>query len=368
MAQKKGKTTSKKKKVANKAKKDLKKGVATTQVVSKKPEMKATKDTTKANTKSTKKASKSNTNSNKIETKVASKKASLSTGQSVALAFSVIGIVIIFTFIFFAIPEILSNTDIEVSNREAERVEQESNQFRDELDKQLAEEDERLYFEVNKIWKVDLDYGEFGTLNLELNSEWAPETVENFIRLVDRGYYNDTPVHRIVKQDGFAVIQGGDRENGNGTGGRSARYLSESQPNNVPDELWEVEPQFEQRDEENVLANEPRFIEPSLYSEFDADSGTVKYPKGAILMAKTNQPDSASSQYFITLTETTLPAQYTVFGRVIDNDFSLVDKIFNDVSPVSETPGLPTAEGEETPAVTDGSPNVDLILVEAKIV
>ena len=110
-----------------------------------------------------------------------------------------------------------------------------------------------------------------GTIKAELYTDKAPITTKNFIDLANSGFYNGLKFHRV--EPGF-VVQGGDPK-GDGTGG-SAR--------NIPLE-----------------------INPEL-----------KHVKGALAMARTQDPNSASSQFYITLDEVPfLDGKYAVFGKVV---------------------------------------------------
>lgn len=201
-----------------------------------------------------------------------------------------------------------------------------------------------LDFENQESWLAVMQIANFGELEIELRKEDAPKTVENFLLLSDKGLYDNTTIHRIVENEGFAVIQGGDYEKGDGTGGKSAFYISDITPNLIPDELWLVEPEFENTDRGSVLVNQPKFRNSDFYREFDPEIGAVTYPKGLILMAKTSLPDSASSQFFITLEDTTLPAQYTAFGKVQNASLGVLDSISNRVNPITGNDGEPDQE------------------------
>ncbi|MBQ9358287.1 MAG: peptidylprolyl isomerase [Abditibacteriota bacterium] len=110
-----------------------------------------------------------------------------------------------------------------------------------------------------------------GTIEFELFTELAPITTRNFIGLAERGFYDGLIWHRVV--DGF-VVQGGD-PNGNGTGGSGV---------NIPLEVC---------------------------PELKHDS------EGVVAMARSMLPDSASSQFYITLGAFPhLDMQYAVFGKV----------------------------------------------------
>lgn len=124
-----------------------------------------------------------------------------------------------------------------------------------------------------------------GEIILELYPEIAPITVENFVKLVRDGFYDGLTFHRIVS--GF-MIQGGD-PNGDGSGGSSEKIKGEFSENGV----------------ENTLSHE----------------------RGVISMARSNDMDSASSQFFICHADaTTLDGKYAAFGKVIEG-MDVVDKL-----------------------------------------
>jgi peptidylprolyl isomerase/peptidyl-prolyl cis-trans isomerase B (cyclophilin B) len=118
-----------------------------------------------------------------------------------------------------------------------------------------------------------------GEIKIEFFPEVAPKTVENFVTLAKKGFYNGLVFHRVVP--GF-VAQGGDPK-GNGTGG-------------------------------------PGY---TIKAEFNAK----KHVRGSLAMARSQDPDSAGSQFYITYGEQPhLDNQYTVFGQVVSG-MEHVDKI-----------------------------------------
>ena len=118
-----------------------------------------------------------------------------------------------------------------------------------------------------------------GPVTIELLPDVAPKHVERIKLLVGRGFYNGTPFHRVI--EGF-MAQGGD-PTGTGTGGA--------------------------RDLPAEFTNKYRFI------------------RGICGMARSQSPNSASSQFFICFADATfLDTQYTVWGRVISG-MDVVDKI-----------------------------------------
>lgn len=132
---------------------------------------------------------------------------------------------------------------------------------------------------------------DYGTISVELDADVAPITVTNFVKLAQEGFYNGLTFHRIM--DGF-MMQGGDPL-GNGTGGSSETIKGEFSNNGV----------------ENGLS----------------------HTKGAISMARSSSPDSASSQFFIVETDSTfLDGDYAVFGYVTDG-MNIVEDICGDAQP-----------------------------------
>ena len=133
--------------------------------------------------------------------------------------------------------------------------------------------------------KVEISVKEFGKIQLELEPEVAPKTVENFLKLVNKGFYNGLTFHRIIS--GF-MIQGGDPL-GNGTGGSDERIEGEFASNGV--------------------------------------ENNIKHERGVISMARSMDPNSASSQFFIMHQDAPhLDGEYAAFGHVI-NGIEVVDEI-----------------------------------------
>jgi peptidyl-prolyl cis-trans isomerase B (cyclophilin B) len=118
-----------------------------------------------------------------------------------------------------------------------------------------------------------------GQIVIRLFDELAPNTVNNFIDLVDKGFYNGLNFHR--REAGF-VVQGG-CPNGDGTG----NYI-------------------------DPRTNQPRFLKLEINPRLRHNSG------GVVAMARSNHPDSASCQFYITLGAAPhLDGKYAVFGGVI---------------------------------------------------
>ena len=136
---------------------------------------------------------------------------------------------------------------------------------------------------ANPIVRITMDSGK--TIRLELYPEIAPVTVENFLDLVKKGFYNGLTFHRIIP--GF-MIQGGD-PSGNGTGGPGYKIKVEFRSNGVKNDL--------------------------------------KHERGVISMARAFDPNSAGSQFFIMHEDAPhLDGEYAAFGKVIEG-LETVDEI-----------------------------------------
>ncbi len=280
------------------------------------------------------------------------------TKQIAAIILGIIGVSGVFWTVNQGIPKLLDQTD-EVQNLKRKEEEDKKKKESDEKrSTQIESENKRLNFASTNEWNLSMKLlvdTSNENLKLKLYSQAAPKTVESFVRLADRRYFNGLNFHRIVKEEGFAVIQGGDPLS-TGGGGESAFGST------LPDELWEVKPEYgKDGDQKGKLINQPKFRYPSLYKDFKPETGTVVYPKGELIMAKTQAPDSAGSQFFVTLSDTTLPAQYTAFGTVDPANFSSLEKIRTEVG-ISVDPTNPQANPN------DGKPNKLLKIDEVNIV
>lgn len=153
---------------------------------------------------------------------------------------------------------------------------------------------------------AEIDIKDYGIIKVELNADEAPITVTNFVKLAKEGFYDGLTFHRII--NGF-MIQGGDPQ-GNGTGGSNETIKGEFSANKV----------------DNVL----------------------EHTRGAISMARSQDYDSASSQFFIVhQTAASLDGQYAVFGYVYEG-MDIVDKIATNV-PVTDDNG--TVEATNQPVI-----------------
>ena len=136
---------------------------------------------------------------------------------------------------------------------------------------------------MNPIVTFEMENGK--TFKAELYPEKAPNTVNNFLSLVNKGFYNGIIFHRVIA--GF-MIQGGD-PTGTGMGGSSKTIKGEFKSNGVKNDL--------------------------------------SHKRGVISMARTNIPNSASSQFFICHADATfLDGNYAAFGEVVEG-IETVDRI-----------------------------------------
>jgi len=127
----------------------------------------------------------------------------------------------------------------------------------------------------------------YGVIEAELYPELAPNTVDNFIDLANKGFYNNLKFHRIIKD---FMIQGGDPK-GDGTGGPG----------------YSIEGEFTS----NGFAN------------------SLKHTKGVLSMARSQDPNSAGSQFFIMTKDAShLDGEYAAFGKVISG-LDVLEKIEN---------------------------------------
>lgn len=123
----------------------------------------------------------------------------------------------------------------------------------------------------------------YGVITFETYDTDAPKTVENFVTLANKGYYNGLTFHRVIP--GF-MIQGGD-PTGNGTGGPGYKFADELDPTTA--------------------------------------SYKAGYKKGVVAMANAG-PNTNGSQFFIMTEDYPLPNNYTIFGKVVSGQ-DVVDAI-----------------------------------------
>ena len=145
-----------------------------------------------------------------------------------------------------------------------------------------------------------------GTVQVELDADTAPVTVTNFVKLVQDQFYDGLTFWRIM--DGF-MMQGGDPK-GNGTGGSGETIKGEFSGNGVDND--------------------------------------ISHTRGTISMARSTDPDSASSQFFIVQSDSTfLDGDYAAFGHVTEG-MDIVDKICKEAAPTDENGSI---KADEQPVI-----------------
>lgn len=146
---------------------------------------------------------------------------------------------------------------------------------------------------------IEMDNGKL--IKIELYPEIAPNTVNNFISLVKKGFYDGTIFHRVIPT---FMIQGGDPE-GTGMGGPGYSIKGEFSSNGFENELL--------------------------------------HTRGILSMARTKEPDSAGSQFFIMVADAeSLDGEYASFGEVIEG-MDTVDEIVNQPRGSQDRPTTPLA-------------------------
>lgn len=132
---------------------------------------------------------------------------------------------------------------------------------------------------------VEIDVKDLGVIKVELDGDVAPLSVANFMELAKAGFYDNLTFHRVI--DGF-MVQGGD-PSGNGTGGSEKKVKGEFKQNGV--------------------------------------ENSISHKRGVISMARSQDMDSASSQFFIVHEDSLhLDGAYAAFGMVTSG-MEIVDKI-----------------------------------------
>jgi cyclophilin family peptidyl-prolyl cis-trans isomerase len=132
--------------------------------------------------------------------------------------------------------------------------------------------------------KVDLTMAtNQGDIGLTLDRSLAPCAAESFAFLASKGFFDDTPCHRLVTADTFGVLQCGD-PTGSGSGGPSYRMAQEVTPETT-------------------------------------------YPRGTIAMANSGTPGSTGSQFFLVFNDAQLAPDYSVVGTIDKAGLEVLDKI-----------------------------------------
>ena len=152
-----------------------------------------------------------------------------------------------------------------------------------------------------KVRHAEITIKGYGTIKLELDEGTAPITVANFIKLAQAGFYDGLTFHRIM--DGF-MIQGG-----------------------APNASSTIKPE-------------------TIKGEFSSNGvqNPIQQVAGIISMARATNPDSASSQFFITVADSPhLNGNYAAFGRVTEG-LAIAQKIAKDAKPTDNNGTIPAAQ------------------------
>ncbi len=169
------------------------------------------------------------------------------------------------------------------------------------------EESSSAPIDKNAVYFADIAVEDYGTITVQLDSTAAPITVNNFVTLAKSDFYNGLTFHRIM--EGF-MMQGGDPK-GDGTGGSDKDIIGE----------------FSQNGHNNPISHK----------------------RGVISMARSNDPNSASSQFFIVHQDSTfLDGQYAAFGYVTQG-MDIVDTICTTAKPIDNNGTIPK---EAQPVIT----------------
>ena len=159
--------------------------------------------------------------------------------------------------------------------------------------------------EGSNLHHVEIDIADYGVIKLELDSAAAPITVSNFLKLAGEGYYDGLTFHRIM--EGF-MMQGG--------APKSVEDMADYIPGEFALNGW----------------NNP-----------------ISHTRGVISMARTTDPDSASSQFFIVHEDSTfLDGQYAAFGYVTEG-IEVVDAVCEASQPIDDNGTIPA---EAQPVIT----------------
>lgn len=147
--------------------------------------------------------------------------------------------------------------------------------------------------QTDATYYADIVIKDYGTVTVKLDQTAAPLTVANFVKLAEEGYYNGLTFHRIIKN---FMMQGGDID-GDG-------YSN--------------------------------FDKESIYGEFSANgwNNPLSHTRGVISMARSNDPDSASTQFFIVHQDSPhLDGMYAAFG-IVTEGMEVVDAVCAAAQPI----------------------------------
>ena len=196
-----------------------------------------------------------------------------------------------------------TSSDKEVTQEPVSEEEAEADGFSDGTDGETTLHTSK---ELTGIHHAAIVIKDYGSIEVELDADTAPITVTNFVKLAQDGFYDGLTFWRII--DGF-MMQGGDPK-GDGTGGADETIKGEFSSNGVKNDISHV--------------------------------------RGTISMARSSDPDSASSQFFIVQSDSTfLDGDYAAFGHVTEG-MDVVDQICKDAKPTDDNG---TIKADEQPVI-----------------
>ena len=163
-----------------------------------------------------------------------------------------------------------------------------------------TQQDELL--DTSLTYYADIEIKNYGTITVKLDQASAPITCANFVSLANQKFYDGLTFHRIIES---FMMQGGDPL-GNGTGGSDKNIVGEFSSNGY--------------------------------------NNTLSHTRGAISMARSSDPNSASSQFFIVHKDSTyLDGDYAVFGYVTEG-MDIVDEVCADAQPTDSNGTIPASK------------------------
>lgn len=206
-----------------------------------------------------------------------------------------------------------SEEELEVSDEEVDPAQEEASDSQNQASQDEAGDSSEKGTEAEDgLYHAQITIKDYGVISVELDANAAPLTVENFVKLAKEGFYDGLTFHRII--DGF-MIQGGDPL-GDGTGGSDETIKGEFASNGV--------------------------------------ENSISHKRGTISMARSTDPDSASSQFFIMHEDADyLDGEYAGFGHVTEG-MEVVDAICADAEPVDNNGNI----------AKDKQPVIESIIVE----
>ena len=161
--------------------------------------------------------------------------------------------------------------------------------------------------DANTTYYADIDIADYGMITIQLDQTVAPITCANFVELAESGFYDGLTFHRIIKD---FMMQGGDPA-GNGTGGSENNIIGE----------------FDSNGHENGLS----------------------HTRGVVSMARAQDPNSASSQFFICHADSDfLDGDYAAFA-IVTEGLDVVDAVCENAKP---TDNNGTISADEQPVIT----------------